>query len=54
MFGTDKAVHSGADVGNGFIILEGPASTGAALGLSYNGSRSYNGLGEFACGMAGT
>ena len=54
MFGTGKAVRSGADVENGFIILEDPASTSTALGLSYNGSRSYNGLGEFACGMAGT
>ena len=53
MFGTGKAVRFGTDDENGFAILEGPVDTGAALGLAYNGSRSYNGLGEFADGMAG-
>ena len=54
MFGTIMPVRSGTDGENGFTKLEGPAETGTALGLSYNGSRSYNGLGEFACGMAET
>ena len=54
MLGTGMAVRFGIDDENGFAKLEGPADTGIALGLSYNGSRSYNGLGEFACGMAGT
>ena len=48
MFGTGKAVRPGTDDENGFAKLEGPADTGTALGLSYSGSRSYNGLGEFA------
>ena len=47
MFGTSKAVRSGTDDENGFIILEGPIVTGIVLDLSYSGSRSYNGLGEF-------
>ena len=53
MFGTGKAVRSGTDDENGFAILEGPTETGAALDLAYSRSHSYNGLGEFADGMAG-
>ena len=47
MLGTCKVVRSSTDADeNGFNILEGSAAIGAALGLAYNGSRSYNGLGE--------
>ena len=55
MFVTGMAVRSGADVENGFNILEGSGDgdLGTALGLAYNGSRSYNGLGEYTCGMGG-
>ena len=51
MFGTGKAVRSGADVENGFAILEDSAETGIVLVLSYSGSRSA--LGVFDWGMAG-